>query len=81
MEVAASDSAIRGVFANSGTPFYVLVIIVTLHWLACVWAMLAQFSQYDPRTAELADAVAARMNIDDTCSGCVDLDSKLCQYW
>ena len=50
--------------------FYILVIVVTLHWLACLWSGLAMFSA-PQRTDALTEAVAAAMEGGDlSCTGC-----------
>ena len=47
LELSSQDSAIQGVFANSGLPFYILVII------ALAFACLGVMVYYDKTTTEL----------------------------
>ena len=79
LQRVAADEAVRDARRHDvhrqGGLFYVVVIVVTLHWLACLWACLSTFSLFDRRSAELAAAVAARMDFDAACDGCVAYDA------
>lgn len=66
------ESRIAWTYTTKQGLFYILLIIVTLHWLACAWACLAQF-HLGNRSDELAAAVAASTYVNgdgSACEGC-----------